>query len=72
MRGRTIAISIANLIFAAGALAQFTSPRAVVVDLYKSTTQNKALLAKQEPCARGQNFHKATRRLIWKDAHGRR
>jgi hypothetical protein len=58
-------------IFAASAIAQFTSPRAVVVDLYKKHD------AKQSPFWQNKNrtridkyFTKQLANLIWKDAHG--
>ncbi len=71
MRKKLLPLASLILIFAAGALAQFTSPRAVVVDLYKKHDAKQSPFWQNKSRARvDKYFTKQLADLIWKDAHG--
>lgn len=70
---RTKLLPIASLIFilAISTVAQFTSPRAVVVDLYKKHDAKQSPFWQKKSRARvDRYFTKQLADLIWKDAHG--
>lgn len=71
MRTKLSPIASLIFIFAINAVAQFTSPRAVVVDLYKKHDAKQSPFWQKKSGARvDRYFTKQLADLIWKDAHG--
>ena len=71
MRTKLFPIASLIFIFAVSAGAQFTSPRAVVADLYKQHDAKQSPFWQKKSRARvDRYFTKQLADLIWKDAHG--
>jgi hypothetical protein len=71
MRTKLLPIASLIFIFAINTFAQFTSPRAVVVDLYKKHDAKQSPFWQRKSRARvDRYFTKQLADLIWKDAHG--
>jgi len=71
MRTKLFPITSLIFIFAISAAAQFTSPRAVVVDLYQKHDAKQSPFWQKKSRARvDRYFTKQLADLIWKDAHG--